>query len=74
MRSWTIYYCQWDFAMSLDQMYDDKCQDDQSLLDDQCDLLTIKDQYKHGEIDLVEYMEKTTKTPEYQILKENHCD
>jgi len=55
---------------NLDQMYEDKCRDNQNLLDDQCDLLTIKDQYKSGEIDIVEYMERTTKTPEYKRLKE----
>ena len=59
---------------NLSQMYIDKCRDDKNLLDDQCDLLTIKDQYKHGEIDIVEYMERTTKTPQYKRLKESHCE
>jgi len=59
--------------MSLDNLFMHKVESDQKLLDDQCDLLESKELYKNGDIDLIEYMERTTHSREYKRLKENYC-
>ena len=57
-------------SMSLDEEFMHNETDKQNLLDDQCDLESCKKMYRNKEIDLIEYMDKTTQTPEYKRLKE----